>query len=204
MLALAIRFQRQLTQETTTIQLAGTANISNPLTTAGAFVSKTTSMTYHASGLRKSFTYPANAGSGTGTGDGATIRYTYDSNGQLKTMTLPNGRVIAYDSYRWTAPTQRSVPNAVTNMDYDPLQRPSRIQTRAHNATNANGVLLPNATLGTSANPQGATYLDYRYQFNDVSNILKRQTEHGDYQYGYDDLDRLTQVVPPAVVANTG
>ena len=28
---------------------------------------------------------------------------------------------------------------------------------------------------------------------NDVSNIIKRQTEHGSYQYRYDHLDRLSQ-----------
>lgn len=68
----AFRLQGQLTQETTTIQRAGTANISSPLTTAGAFGSKTTSMTYHASGLRKSFTYPANLSNTSSTGNTST------------------------------------------------------------------------------------------------------------------------------------
>jgi YD repeat-containing protein len=33
---------------------------------------------------------------------------------------------------------------------------------------------------------------DTKLTYNDVSNIIKRETEHGTYTYAYDDLDRLT------------
>jgi YD repeat-containing protein len=53
---------------------------------------------------------------------------------------------------------------------------------------------------GTTQAPTGYIIHDTRLTYNDVSNIIKRETEHGTYTYGYDDLDRLTQVVPPASI----
>jgi YD repeat-containing protein len=51
---------------------------------------------------------------------------------------------------------------------------------------------------------QSASFKNHRppkLTYNDVSNITQRETEHGLYTYSYDDLDRLTQVVPPASVS---
>ncbi|AMS31743.1 hypothetical protein AEM42_03820 [Betaproteobacteria bacterium UKL13-2] len=42
---------------------------------------------------------------------------------------------------------------------------------------------------------------DTKLTYNDVSNIIKRETEHCTYTYGYDDLDRLAQVVPPSSIS---
>jgi len=74
--------------------------------------------------------------------------------------------------------------------DYDALLRPTRITSQALGVNGA-----PQA-------PTGTIIQDTELTYNDVSNIIKRQTEYGLYNYGYDDLDRLTQVVPPSVIPN--
>ena len=37
------------------------------------------------------------------------------------------------------------------------------------------------------------------YQYNSVGNITKKLTEHGNYSYQYDDLQRLTQAINPLI-----
>lgn len=40
--------------------------------------------------------------------------------------------------------------------------------------------------------------MDYRYVYDEVSNIKKKTTLDGAYIYDYDRLDRLTDAAPPA------
>ena len=87
------------------------------------------------------------------------------------------------------------MPGVVTTMSYDNFLRPLRIKSQAINGLSASGsITIP----GTVQSPTGNVLMDSRYQYNEVGNITKRQTEHGDYQYAYDDLDRLTQAIPPS------
>jgi RHS repeat-associated protein len=143
--------------------------------------SKTIQYGYQANGKKASFTYP----------DNTSIQYTYDGNNQLKTIVTPQGS-IAYNTYRWTAPTQVSMPGVAKLMSYDALLRPAEIKAQAIGT-------------GTITNPLGNVLLDYRYSYDAMSNILQRQTQDGAYGYGYDNLDRLTAATPPpAMQASVG
>jgi RHS repeat-associated protein len=173
--------------EAVTVQIGGTT--SSPVNTT-----KTTTTAYHANGMKASITYPAINGSG-GTGAGTTT-YTYDTNNQLKKITTPNNQSIDITAYRWKSPTQKVIPGAVINITYDALSRPTGITSRAINGT-GNGA----TTGGTAQAPLGSILYDNRPTFNAVSNITKRDTEHGTYTYGYDDLDRITQVIPPSPIS---
>lgn len=173
--------------ETVTVQISGIS--SSPINTT-----KTTTTSYHPNGLKASITYPAINGSG-GTGAGTTT-FSYDTNNQLKKITTPNNQSMDITAYKWKSPTQKVIPGAVINMTYDALLRSTGITSRAINGT---GTGL--TTGGTTQAPLGPTIYDNRPTFNAVSNITKRDTEHGTYTYGYDDLDRLTQVIPPSSIA---
>jgi RHS repeat-associated protein len=176
----------QKTSETITVQIGGTA--SSPISTT-----KITTTTYHPNGLKASITYPTISNSGGGSAGTAT--YAYDSNNQLKKITTPNNQSIDITAYKWTAPTQKVIPGAVINMSYDALLRATGLVSRAINGT---------GTTGTAQAPLGPTIYDTRPTFNEVSNITKRDTDHGSYSYGYDDLDRLTQVIsPPPIVTSS-
>ena len=134
----------------------------------GAF-SKTLSSDYFANGRRKTYIYA----------DASQVSYTYDLNNQLKSIVTPGG-TINYTTYQWRSPTQITVPGLTKTMTYDPLQRVTAI--KAEKGSAGSGPLL----------------MDYRYTYDPVSNISSRQTQDGNYSYGYDNLDRLTQATPPA------
>ncbi|MBW2066284.1 MAG: hypothetical protein JRJ03_15340 [Deltaproteobacteria bacterium] len=40
--------------------------------------------------------------------------------------------------------------------------------------------------------------MDYLLTYDKMHNIMRKQTEHGNYQYGYDNLYRLTSADNPA------
>ena len=40
-------------------------------------------------------------------------------------------------------------------------------------------------------------YVDHQYTYDKMDNIQSKETEHGSYQYDYDDLYRLTTVDNP-------
>ena len=179
--------KRQKFSETVTVQVGGT--VGSPVNAI-----KTTTTAYHPNGLKATTVYPAQAGSGSV----GTAAYFYDTNNQLKSITLPSGQIINYSAYRWTAPTQKVIPGAVVTMNYDALLRPMTIKSQAINKLVATGATVGQiASAGTATNPLGIVIQDIRLNYNEVSNIIKRETEHGTYNYAYDDLDRLTQVIPP-------
>jgi RHS repeat-associated protein len=161
--------------ETVIVQIGGTTT--SPLNT-----SKTITTGYYPNGLKASIIYPAiNSTGGVSAG---TATYTYDTNNQLKKITTPNNQLIEITAYKWTAPIQKVITGAVINMTYDALLRLIGTKSQA-------------IGIGTTQIPSGAVINDNRPSYNAVSNIIKRDTEHGTYNYGYDDLDRLTQVIPP-------
>lgn len=45
----------------------------------------------------------------------------------------------------------------------------------------------------------GNSLLNYTYTYDEVGNITEKKTEHGDYFYGYDELDRLTSATNPTL-----
>ena len=107
--------------------------------------------------------------------------YSYDSNQQLAGVSLPVGS-IGISERQWNAPKKITFPGGSTqNRDYDPLLRPSRIKLN---------------------DPGQATKLDYAYSYDAESNITRKATEHGSYDYGYDDLYRLASVGNPSGLPN--
>ena len=103
--------------------------------------------------------------------------YSYDAAQQLASVSLPTGTLSISDR-QWTAPKKITFPGgSVQSRDYDGLLRPTRIKVN---------------------DPGQATLIDRQYTFDPESNITKKATEHGDYDYGYDDLYRLTTVDNPS------
>jgi YD repeat-containing protein len=138
---------------------------------------KTITRTYESNGLLKSMSYPGSTG---------TLNYTYDTNNQLKTYKIPglavNNDTLTYQ-YRWNAIKEITMPgNLKRTVTLDALQRPERIEVKGY---------------GTTPGNNGAPVMDHKYTYDEVSNISKKTTLDGDYIYGYDRLDRLTDATPP-------
>lgn len=112
---------------------------------------------------------------------GLTAEYRYDANQQLAGVSLPAGQ-LSIAERQWNAPKKISFPGGSTQTrDYDALLRPTRIKLN---------------------DPGQATKLDYAYTYDAESNITKKATEHGSYDYAYDDLYRLTAVSNPSGLPN--
>lgn len=109
--------------------------------------------------------------------DGTLISYTYEKN-QLKQTTLANGEVIKWTDYQWFLPTKIIYPNAIQINHYDPLQRTSRIKLTSNTIT----------------------LLDRQYTYDKVGNISHIETEKGGSSYQYDLLNRLVLVKPSTEV----
>jgi RHS repeat-associated protein len=144
--------------------------------TGATAITKTLSRSYEANGLLKTLMYPGTTG---------TSSFAYDTNNQLKTYKVPglaaNNDTLTY-SYRWNAITEITMPgNLKRTVTLDALQRPTQIEVK-----------------GTAAAAQAI--MNHRYQYDAVSNILKKTTLDGEYDYGYDALDRLTGATPPESV----
>jgi RHS repeat-associated protein len=143
---------------------------------ANAFT-KTTARTYEANGLLRSFTYPDATG---------TSNFSYDTNNQLKTYKIPGlatGNDTLTYQYRWNAVREITMPGRLKRtVVLDELQRPERIEVKGY---------------GPNPGNNGQPVMDHRYQYDEVSNILKKATLDGDYVYQYDLLDRLVSAKPP-------
>jgi len=130
--------------------------------------SLTTSYAYNKNGTKKSFTYPG----------GVTIDYTYDGNNQPLGMNIPGAGYLTYNTYRWNRPTAITLPGGGTKQyDYDPLMRTKTI---------------------AGNNPSQNPILSYQYGYDKMDNITQKNTEHGNYGYGYDELYRLIQAANAA------
>ncbi|MCQ8182619.1 right-handed parallel beta-helix repeat-containing protein [Methylomonas sp. SURF-1] len=129
----------------------------------------TTAYSYYANGQKESFTGP----------DGVTYRYLYDAANRLIALELPDGKRVTYNGYTWNSPNRVTLPGGVTtDYTYDALQRVNQIHSK---------------------DPLQNTLLNYRYQRSAGGNITGKLTEHGDYAYQYDVLDRLSGVDNPTL-----
>ncbi len=97
---------------------------------------------------------------------------------------MPNGNTIQFTGFVWNKPTQIQKPGVVRNIALDPLQRPLEIKAQAMGS-------------GRASEPNGAIVMDYRYSYDPAGNITRRITEDGEYDYTYDNLNRLTSATPP-------
>jgi RHS repeat-associated protein len=172
----------RLITESVTIRAGGTD-------AAPINVTKSLAHTYYPNGLRASMTYPAIDAAGQVTG--GTVTWQYDPQNQLSSIVVPgngaqNLRTISY-SYQWMAAIRKVLPGAVVDMEFDALQRPTRIKTQAIGT-------------GTGSAPLGALLQDLKHTFNPVSRLTQRNSKEGASTYEYDDLDRLTQAIPPTSI----
>ncbi|MDY6966794.1 MAG: hypothetical protein SVM80_12660, partial [Halobacteriota archaeon] len=128
---------------------------------------KTLSYTYYKNGLKQTFTGP----------DNITYGYAYDANNQLNAVQIPNVGSVTISEYQWNRPASMSLPGGATKQfTYDPLMRVNSI---------------------TAKDPGQNVLMNYQYNYDKMDNINAKATEHGDYQYGYDELYRLTNVDNP-------
>jgi len=118
-------------------------------------------------GLKETFTGP----------DNFTYGYLYDTNNQLTGVQIPNSGFITISEYTWNRPKSMMLPGGSTKeFAYDPLMRVKSI---------------------TAKDPGQNDLLNYLYTYDKVDNITQKATEHGSYDYGYDDLYRLTSTDNP-------
>ena len=129
--------------------------------------SKSFSYSYAANGLKSSFTAP----------DGTVYEYSYGDNNELREISIPNLGAISFADYQWTRPARIVYPGGSTReMDYDGLMRLTQL---------------------TSTTAGGNVLLDYSYEYDNSGNIMSKNTEHGEYSYGYDSASRLTGAEHP-------
>lgn len=132
--------------------------------------------------LSYSYDYQANGLKKSFTGpDGVTVNYTYDTNNQLNAIQLPSGS-LTVNTYQWYWPTQTTLPGGtIRTQAYDSLMRLTAINVK-----------------GPAQNP----VLNYQYGYDKADNIIQKATEHGTYNYTYDNLYRLTGATNPTPLTN--
>ena len=126
----------------------------------GAF-SLTYGYTYYANGLKKTLTYP----------DGTTYGYAYDSNNQLTTVEIPGEGSITVNDFKWTAPTQVTLPGGT-------VQRHSW-----------DGLLQPIGQEVTS--PAATTLVSMSNRYGSMRELLRRDVDGDGTDYSYDREIRL-------------
>ena len=133
--------------------------------------SLTHAYTYTPTGAQKTFVGP----------DGNTIVYDYDQGSRLAGITLPGaGQAgISYNPASWNSPTSMSLPGGTR-------------QEFAHDA------LMRLKTI-TAKDPGQNPVMTRQYSYDTSSNITQKATEHGDYTYAYDELNRLTTALNPTL-----
>ena len=114
--------------------------------------------------------------------DNSVIQYHY-TQGLLKEVQLPNGEKIIWNSYRWNQPESITALGNNISMSYMALQEPLSIKV-----TSADNKIL----------------LQHNYKYDNSGNIINSHTEEGSINYRYDVMDRLTQVNPDQILQKKG
>jgi RHS repeat-associated protein len=130
--------------------------------------------------LVNQYTYYKNGALETYTGpDDVTNTYHYDDNNQLASVQIPDVGFVTIGGYTWTRPASMTLPGgSAKQFAYDPLMR-------------VHGI--------TVSDPADNPVLNYKYTYDHSDNIISKNTDHGDYNYVYDDLNRLTEVINSAL-----
>ncbi|VAW37970.1 hypothetical protein MNBD_GAMMA01-488, partial [hydrothermal vent metagenome] len=128
---------------------------------------------YHPDGQKASYTNLENI----------TYSYYYNNLGILQNIVIPNEGNISYQNFNWNRPQTINYPGGITRtLAYDGLQRINSINVQ---------------------DTSNQTLMNYDYTYTPTGNITNKNTEHGDYSYGYDDLDRLTNADYPNLTDET-
>ncbi len=103
--------------------------------------------------------------------------YTYDAAGKLKSIQITGAGAIIVDEYEGNLPRAISYPGGTKlTHEYDGLARLKQILVK---------------------NNAGNTLMDYQYGFDPVGNITSRNTQQGEFTYGYDKAYRITSANQP-------
>lgn len=128
---------------------------------------KTYSYSYYPNGLKKTYTNP----------EGITYTYYYNKNNQLMAVHIPGEGQISYGSFDWLMPQTILLPGGQrVSLKYNDFQ-----QLKEQVLKKGNSEELAKAV--------------YEYDFE--QNITKIEKGEGIFNYGYDDLYRLTTVDSP-------
>jgi RHS repeat-associated protein len=124
--------------------------------------SKIYSYSYYKNGLKKTYTNP----------DGIAYGYLYDNNNQLTGIQILDIGFITINAYAWTRPSEITLPGgAKKTYEYDPLMRLNSLVVK---------------------DPGDNDLMRYQYDYDKMNNIQNKNTEHGNYNYTYDELYQLT------------
>ena len=127
----------------------------------------THSYSFDPTGRKKTYTDPA----------GRIRTYSYDKAGRPTAVDLGNAGQVSYNGYTWNRPNKITLPGGATlAYGHDGLQQLTGI---------------------TAKDPAANPLVDYGYSRSDSGQVTKKATEHGDYDYNYDNLYRLTQATSP-------
>ena len=107
---------------------------------------------------------------------GNVYNYVYVNN-QLAGIELPGTGTITTSAYKWNRPATIQYPGGTRQTrTYDPLMRLTSV---------------------TDQDPGSNNVMAYTYTHDPLDNITQKSTEHGDYTYDYDTLQRLTSADNP-------
>ena len=131
--------------------------------------SKSFEYTYYGNGLKHTFTAP----------DSTVYTYTYGTNNELQSITIPEIGDITIPDYTWNRPATMTFPGGTQRTSgYDALMRLESL---------------------TVLDPGSNSLLDSSYTYDSLGNIVTKNTEHGNYTYGYDSASRLTSADNPVL-----
>lgn len=125
-----------------------------------------------------------------------TITYTYDANGQRKTMTDPANGITTYTYDAASRLTSIQDPSSqVFDFMYDKLSRRTGMTgPLSHSVAYSYD---PASRLTAISDQASAGNLSFSYTHDAVGNILSKTDNTGNHVYGYDSLYRLTSAVHP-------
>lgn len=154
----------------------GTISSSSTYNDSGALLSeivnypgftKQYSYSYYKNGAKKTYTDAENA----------TYEYGYNESGQLQSIKIPGGGSYNVTDYTFMSPKTELLPGGSKRVyDYT-----AQMQLK--------GISI--------SDPAQKQIMNYQYSYDSVGNIDTKTTEHGLYDYEYDNLYRLTNAINP-------
>lgn len=127
--------------------------------------------------LNRAYTYYADNKVKTYTGpDGNTLTYTYDGNGQLARLDIPNEGSISVTDWSWTAPKKIVLPGGtVQEIDRDGLMQLTRLRVKS---------------------PNQSTLFELENQFGHLHELSSRKVDGDLTRFDYDQAVRLVKEQP--------
>ncbi|VAW36461.1 hypothetical protein MNBD_GAMMA01-195 [hydrothermal vent metagenome] len=157
---------------------------SEPYTYDNAQQKLTETITYGTEIFNSTYSYHPDGQKASYTGiDATTYSFYYNNLGILQNIVIPNEGNISSQNFQWNRPQTINYPGGITRtLAYDGLQRINSINVQ---------------------DTSNQTLMNYDYTYTPTGNITNKNTEHGNYIYGYDNLDRLTTADYPTLTDET-